>query len=185
MMWLTILLLVLLGWLIYLFNSLIGLKNRADNAWADIDVQLKRRYDLIPNLVEVVKGYAAHERGTLENVTAARGAAMSAVTPAAKAEAEPNLLVGLRSIFAIAEAYPDLKANEEFLKLQDTLTDIENYLQGARRYYNAVVRDLNTKLQVFPNNLVAPLFAVRPREYFALASEQEAQTVDVSFEKKP
>lgn len=185
MIWIALLTLAVVLWLIFLFNSLVSLSNRADAAWADIDVQLKRRYDLVPNLVEVVKGYAAHERGTFEKVAAARAAAMGAYSPAEKTTMEPDLVSGLRSIFALAEAYPALKANEEFLKLQTGLTEIEDTLQSARRYYNAIVRDLNTKLQVFPNNLIAPLFSVRAREYFQLDNADEAKAVTVKFEGKP
>lgn len=182
MFWIvSIAVIVVVLWLIYVFNSLISLLNRADNAWADIDVQLKRRYDLVPNLVEVVKGYAKHERGTFEKVAAARAAAQMSSTPDQKNQTETALASGILTLFALAEAYPQLKANEEFLHLQNNLAEIENALQGARRYYNAVVRDLNTKLQVFPNNAVAPLFGMRPRDYFQLDSNAEAQAVDVQF----
>jgi LemA protein len=181
MIWLLLPVVLIVGWLIYLYNALIRLANRADNAWADIDVQLKRRYDLVPNLVEVVKGYAAHERTTFEKVAAARAAAMDAYSPAEKNVVEPNLIAGVRSLFALAEAYPALKANEEFLNLQRNLAEIEDQVQAARRYYNAVVRDLSIKLQSFPNALVAPLFGVKPREYFQLDSPAEAQAVNVKF----
>ena len=179
--WVILALLGLVGWMIYLFNTLVGLSNRADAAWADIDVQLKRRYDLVPNLVETVKGYAAHESGTFEKVATARTAALDTYTPAEKTKSEPPLVAGVHQLLALAEAYPSLKANEEFLSLQHTLTDIEDYLQSARRYYNAVVRDLNTQVQMFPNNLVASLLAVGPREYFQLDNEQEAKPATVSF----
>lgn len=184
MIWIGLLLLAVILWLIVLFNALVSLRNRADGAWADIDVQLKRRYELVPNLVEVVKGYATHERSTFENVAGARAAAMDARSPAEKTQAEPALVSGLHSVFALAEAYPALQANEEFLKLQTTLTQIEDSLQSARRYYNAVVRDLNTKLQVFPNNLIAPLFRIRTREYFQLDNADEGKAVPVSFGNK-
>ena len=178
-------LLVVTGWLIYVFNTLVSLSNRADAAWADIDVQLKRRYDLVPNLVETVKGYAAHETGTFQKVAAARAAGLDAFTPGEKSQTEPTLAAGVRQLFAVAEAYPELKANEEFLRLQNSLADIEDYLQSARRYYNAVVRDLNITAQMFPNNWVAPLFAVRPREYFQLDSPDQAKPAEVSFGAKP
>jgi LemA protein len=181
MIWTGFLLLALVVWLVFVSNSLVRLTNRADAAWADIDVQLKRRYDVVPNLVGVVKGYAAHERGTFEKVAAARAVAMDAYSPASKSQAEPGLVSGLRSVFALAEAYPALKANDEFLKLQAALTDIENCLQSARRYYNAVVRDLNTRPQIFPNNMMAPLFGVRKREYFQLDNAEEAEAVSVNL----
>src|SRR5258706_10104643 len=134
-----------------MYNGLVRLKVQADNAWADIDVQLKRRYDLIPNLVETVKGYAGHEKGTLEGVVAARNQAMSAQGPAAKGEAEGMLTGALRQVFALAEAYPQLRAVESFTQLQNTLNQIEDTLQNARRYYNAVVRDFNTMIEQFPS----------------------------------
>ncbi len=136
--------------LIGIYNSLVQLRVRADNAWADIDVQLKRRYDLIPNLVETVKGYAAHEKGTFENVAKYRSAAMAASTPAEKSEAEGQLTYALRGLLAVAEAYPQLRASEQFQSLQGSLSGLEDAIQNARRYYNAVVRDLNTKIQTFP-----------------------------------
>src|SRR5208337_2009937 len=139
-------LVLLVIFVISMYNSLVRLKVTCDNAWADIDVQLKRRYDLIPNLVETVKGYAAHEKGTLEAVVAARNQAMSTQGPAAKAEAEGALTTALRQVFALAEAYPQLKAVESFTQLQQSLSQIEDSVQNARRYYNAVVRDLNTKI---------------------------------------
>ena len=183
--WLVLILLALVGWLIHVFNGLVGLSNTADAAWADIDVQLKRRYDLVPNLVEVTKGYAAHESAAFEKVATARTAGMGAYTPGEKSQTEPNLVAGLHSIFALAESYPQLKANEEFLNLQHTLADIEDYLQSARRYYNAVVRDLNTRTEAFPNNYLASLFGVTVREYFQLDSAQEAKPAPVSFGAKP
>src|SRR5256712_7352546 len=138
-----------------MYNGLVRLKVQTDNAWADIDVQLKRRYDLIPNLVETVKGYAGHEKGTLEAVINARNRAMSATSPGAKAEAESMLSGALKSLFALSEAYPQLRAIESFTSLQASLTQIEDTVQNARRYYNAVVRDLNTKIQQFPTNIFA------------------------------
>jgi LemA protein len=157
-----------------LYNGLVALKVRADGAWADIDVQLKRRYDLIPNLVETVKGYASHEKGTLEAVINARSRAMSATTPADRAEAE-NILTGtLKSLFALAEAYPQLRAAENFGSLQASLASIEDAIQNARRYYNAVVRDLNTRILQFPSNLVAQAARIREREFFEIAETEKA-----------
>lgn len=176
----TIVVLVIL-WIIGAFNRLVTLRNRTDESWSDIDVQLKRRYDLIPNLVETVKGYAKHEREAFENVTKARAAALSAQGPQAKGEAD-NLLTGaLKSLFAIVEAYPDLKANQNFLQLQDELADTENKIQAARRFYNANVRDFNTAQQTFPTNLLASSFGFRPREFFALETGAEKQPVAVKF----
>ena len=155
-------------WVVAAYNRFIRMVMRSKEAWADIDVQLKRRYDLIPNLVETVKGYAAHEKGVFENVTAARARAMDAGGVAAKGQAE-NLLSGaLKSLFAVAEAYPDLKANQNFLELQRELEDTENKIQAARRFYNANVRDLNTALQSFPGNAIAEWFRFEPREFFEL-----------------
>src|ERR1051325_9907784 len=140
---------------IVLYNGLVQLKIRADSAWSDIDVQLKRRHDLIPNLVETVKGYAAHEKGTFENIAKWRSAAMSATTPGDRAQAEGQLTMALKSLFAVAEAYPQLKANENFMSLQNSLTQIESDVQNSRRYYNAVVRDYNTRIATFPANMIA------------------------------
>jgi LemA protein len=179
---LLVILLALVVIVVGIYNSLVRLRVQTDNAWADIDVQLKRRYDLIPNVVETVKGYAAHEKTTLENVIKARNAAMSAQGPAAKAEAE-NLLTGaLRQLFALAEAYPQLRAVESFTQLQNTLGQIEDAIQNARRYYNAVVRDLNTKIQMFPSNLVASLFTFKTREFFELADAAQREAPKVSFQ---
>jgi len=164
-----------------MYNSLVGLRVQADNAWADIDVQLKRRYDLIPNLVETVKGYAGHEKDTLEGVVAARNSAMSAVGPAAKAESEGMLTQALRQVFALAEAYPQLRAVETFSQLQQTLNQIEDTIQNARRYYNAVVRDFNTKIQQFPSNIVAGIFNFKPREFFEISAPAEREAPKVSF----
>jgi LemA protein len=164
----------------FIYNSLVQLKVRADGAWSDIDVQLKRRYDLIPNLVETVKGYAGHERGTLESVIQARTAAMSARGPVAKAEAENVLTGALKSLFALAEAYPQLRAAENFAQLQRSLGDIEDDIQNARRYYNAVVRDLNTRILQFPSNLVARSFGFHEREFFEIA-EAERSVPRVAF----
>jgi LemA protein len=171
----------LVAWFIAIYNSLVGLKVQAENAWADIDVQLKRRYDLIPNVVETVKGYAGHEKSTLEGVINARNRAMSAAGPAAKAEAENMLTSALRQLFALAEAYPQLRAVESFNELQNTLNAIEDAIQNARRYYNAVVRDFNTKLVQFPSNIVAGMFAMRPREFFELADAAQREAPRVQF----
>jgi LemA protein len=164
-----------------MYNGLVRLKVQCDNAWADIDVQLKRRYDLIPNLVETVKGYAGHEKGTLEAVIAARNQAMTATSPADKAQAE-NILSGtLKSLFALSEAYPQLRAVESFTSLQNTLAQIEDTVQNARRYYNAVVRDLNTKIQQFPTNIFANMLGFKPREFFEVSSAAEREAPKVSF----
>jgi len=164
-----------------MYNGLVRLKVQCDNAWADIDVQLKRRYDLIPNLVETVKGYAGHERETLEGVVAARNQAMSTTGPAAKGEAEGVLTQALRQVFALAEAYPQLRAVESFSQLQQTLNQIEDTIQNARRYYNAVVRDLNTKIQQFPSNIIAGMFNFKPREFFEINAPAERDVPKVSF----
>ena len=167
--------------IIGLYNSLIRLKNRVDEAWSDIDVQLKRRHDLIPNLVETVKGYAAHEQQTLEKVVQARNAAMQAGTAAEKAKAENMLSDTLKSIFALAESYPNLKANENFLELQRELTDTEDKIQAARRFYNGNVRDFNTKLQVFPTNIIAGMLKFSAREFFEIGEPSERENVNVKF----
>jgi LemA protein len=161
-------LLVLAG--IGIYNGLVRLRVQSDNAWADIDVQLKRRTDLIPNVVETVKGYASHERQTLEAVIAARNRAVSAQNagPAERGQAEGALTGALRGLFALAEAYPQLRAAENFGQLQSTLAQIEEAVQNARRYYNAVVRDLNTKVQQFPSNIVAGMFGFGNREFFEI-----------------
>lgn len=178
---LVLILIVVIG----IYNSLIRLRVQADNAWADIDVQLKRRYDLIPNLVETVKGYAAHEKGTLEAVVNARNRAMSASSPADKAEAENMLSGALKSLFALSEAYPQLRAVESFTALQNSLSQIEDSVQNARRYYNAVVRDLNTKIQVFPSNIFANMMGFKPREFFEVSAPAEREAPKVSFNNPP
>src|SRR2546426_12073936 len=172
-------LLVVLG--IGMYNSLVRLKVQTDNAWADIDVQLKRRYDLIPNLVETVKGYAGHEKGTLEAVINARNRAMSATSPSDKAQAENILSGALKSLFALAEAYPQLRAIESFTSLQNSLSQIEDTVQNARRYYNAVVRDLNTKIQQFPTNILAGMMGFKLREFFEVTAPAEREVPKVSF----
>lgn len=167
--------------IVFLYNGLVRLNVQCENAWADIDVQLKRRYDLIPNLVETVKGYAAHEKGTFEAVVAARSQSMSAQGPAAKGEAEGMLAGALRQLFAVAEAYPQLRAADNFLQFQGTLNEIEDTLQNARRYYNAAVRDLNTRIQQFPSNMVAGLGNFKPREFFEITAPAEREVPRVSF----
>ena len=177
-----IVLIVLVLWAVIAFNGLISLRNRAKEAWADIEVQLKRRYDLIPNLVNTVKGYATHESSAFENVTKARSAAMGAGTVADKAANENMLAGALKSVFAIAEAYPDLKANQNFLALQNELSDTENKIQSARRFYNGNVRDLNTKIEVFPSNILANAFHFTKMEFFDIPDNDAAQNpVEVKF----
>src|SRR3981189_2107917 len=178
------LIVVVVGLFLYLmvtYNGLVRLKVQCDNAWSDIDVQLKRRYDLIPNIVETVKGYATHEKGTLEAVVAARNQAMTAQGPAAKGEAEGMLTGALRQVFALAEAYPQLRAVESFTQLQNTLNEIEDTLQNARRYYNAVVRDFNTMIEQFPSNIVAGMGHFKEREFFQVAAAAEREVRKVSF----
>jgi len=153
-------------WFIFVYNGLIGLRNRVEEAWSDIEVQLKRRYDLIPNLVETVKGYAKHEDSVFTKVTEARTAAMGAQTMAEHAEAENMLSQTLKSLFAVSENYPQLQASTNFLDLQNNLTDSEDKIQAARRFYNGNVRDFNTKLQVFPTNLVANMLGFTKREFY-------------------
>jgi len=180
----TILLLVVVviaAWFVFIYNGLIRLKVRTDEAWSDIDVQLKRRYDLIPNLVSTVKGYAAHESGVFEKVTEARSKAMGATTAAEKGAAENALSGTLKSLFAIAENYPELKANTNFLELQRELSDTENKIQAARRFYNGTVRDLNTKIQVFPDSIVAGILGIKQREFFEIEEAAQKETPKVEF----
>jgi LemA protein len=180
----VIFLLVLAGVIVAIitvYNKLVGLRQRSEEAWSDIDVQLKRRTDLVPNLVETVKGYAAHERGTLDQVVRARSAAVAAQTPEARAQAENQLTGALRQLFALAESYPDLKANENFRELQGSLSQIEETIQSSRRYYNAVVRDLNTTIDSFPSNQIALFFRFVKRQYFELDRPEERQVPRVSF----
>ena len=170
-------------WLIYTYNRFVQLTNRTEEAWSDIDVQMKRRYDLIPNLVETVKGYAAHEAGTLQKVTEARTKAMGAQTVAEHAEAENMLTGALKSLFAVSEAYPDLKANSNFVELQRELSDTENKIQAARRFYNGVVQELQNAIEMFPSNFVGSTFGFKTREFFQLEEGEQAarQPVKVSF----
>ena len=174
---------VLVLWVVFSYNGFVSKVNRTKEAWADIDVQLKRRYDLIPNLVAAVKGYAAHESAAFENVTKARSAAMGATTPGAKADAENQLSGTLKTLFAVAEAYPELKANENFLQLQRELGDTEDKIQAARRFYNGNVQDLNISVQSFPGNVIAGMFNFKPMDLFQLGAGEEAarQPVEVKF----
>src|SRR3989344_8856252 len=175
-----IVIVLIILWLIAVYNSLVKGKNRVDDSWSDIDVQLKRRYDLIPNLVETVKAYAKHESTVFENVSAARSAAMGAKTPEEHAKAENALTGTLKTLFAVAESYPELKASQNFLQLQDELSDTENKVQASRRFYNGNVRDFNTKIQVFPSNLVASLLGFKKFEFFE-ADGEERENVKVKF----
>ncbi|HVH85333.1 MAG TPA: LemA family protein [Terriglobales bacterium] len=167
--------------LVVLYNGLAGLRVRADSAWSDIDVQLKRRHDLIPNLVETVKGYAAHEKGTFENIARYRSAAMSATTVDEKAQAEGQLTQALRGLLAVAENYPQLRASEQFTSLQSSLSQTEDAIQNSRRYYNAVVRDLNTKIATFPSNIIAGMFNFTPRQFFQTETAEDRATPVVKF----
>jgi LemA protein len=168
-------------WFIFAYNRFVRLITRAKEAWSDIEVQMKRRYDLIPNLVSTVKGYAAHESTAFENVTKARAMAMGAGTLAEKAGAENMLGNALKSLFAVAEAYPDLKANQNFLDLQRELSDTEDKIQAARRFYNTNVRDLNIATDTFPSNLIANIFKFSKMEFFGLDDEAAKEPVKVQF----
>ncbi|HOX40794.1 MAG TPA: LemA family protein [bacterium] len=168
---------------IAMYNRLIRLNVRTDEAWSDIDVQLRRRYDLIPNLVETVKGYAKHESEAFENVTKARAEALGAQSVTDKSKAENQLEGALKSIFAVAEAYPELKANENFAKLQADLTDTEDKIQAARRFYNANVRDMNIAVQTFPTNIFANMLGFKKRDLFELDEEAAKGPVKVDFSK--
>ncbi len=180
-LWAILAVLILIGgWLVLTYNSLIHSRNRVDEAWSDIEVQLKRRYDLIPNIVETVKAYAKHEQKVFKDVTEARTKAMQAKTPEEHAKAENMLTGALKSLFAVAEAYPQLQAAGNFLNLQHELTDAENKIQAARRFYNGNVRDFNTKIQVFPTNLIAGMFGFTKREFFD-APDVAAEPPQVKF----
>ncbi len=169
-------------WVIIAFNGFVTLKNRSQEAWADIDVQLKRRYDLIPNLVNAVKGYMTHESGTFEKITQARASAMNAQGVKEKGKSEDMLSGALKSLFAVTENYPDLKANQNFLELQTELSDTENKIQSARRFYNGNVRDLNIKIESFPSSVIANLFKFAKRDFFELAEgSKEKENVEVNF----
>jgi len=169
-------------WGVLAYNGLITLRNRVEEAWSDIDVQLKRRYDLIPNLVSTVKGYASHEKETFENVTKARSQAMQAENPHEKAQAENFLSDTLKSLFAVSEAYPDLKANQNFLELQRELSDTENKIQASRRFYNGNVRDYNIKIETVPTNIIANMFTFTKREFFELDESEQAAKDPVKVE---
>lgn len=176
----VVVVLALFLWITY--NSLVTLKIRVDEAWSDITVQLKRRFDLIPNLINTVKGYAAHESGVFEKVTEARANAMNAQGVKETAEAENQFEGALKSLFAVAEAYPDLKANQNFIQLQQELVDTEDKIQAARRFYNGGVRDLNTKIQIFPNNIFAGMLGFKQREFFEVEDQATVeQPVNVQF----
>jgi LemA protein len=176
-----VVLLILLGiFVVVTYNGLVSLRNRIENAWAQIDVQLKRRYDLIPNLVETVKGYASHERETLDAVITARNAGMNATGPAEQAQAENMISGALKSLFALSEAYPDLKANQNFAQLQEELTGTEGRIAYARQFYNDTVYRYNTKIQSFPSNVLANTFSFSEREYFQADDESRGPT-QVSF----
>lgn len=172
---------VIILWLIATFNGLITRKRRVDEAWSDIDVQLKRRYDLIPNLMGAVKGYLQHEQGVLEKVTQARAAAMGAHTPAEHGKAENMLTSALKSLFAVSENYPELKASQNFLQLQDELSDTENKIQAARRFYNGNVRDYTIAIEQFPTNLIAKSFGFKGREFFEITDGAEREVPKVAF----
>ncbi len=175
---------VLVLWVIFSYNRLVRTRNRVREAWADIDVQLKRRYDLIPNLVETVKGYASHEKSVLENVTKARANAISAEKtgdPKKVAEAENQLAGTLKTLFAVSENYPDLKASDNFLELQRELRDTEDKIQAARRFYNRNVRDFNTKIEMFPVNIIAGMFKFEKRDFFEIEEPAERENVEVKF----
>jgi LemA protein len=177
-----IVLVVLIAAAIGIYNGLVTSRNRVDEAWSDIEVQLKRRYDLIPNLVNTVKGYSKHEEGVFMQVTNARAAAMTAPAGSAKLAAENQLSQTIRSLFAVAENYPELKANQNFLSLQSDLTDTEDKIQAARRFYNGNVRDYNTKLQTMPTNIFASMFGFAPRSFFDIDEKgPEGQPVNVQF----
>lgn len=177
-----VVILVVIGLIVAgMYNGLVQLRVRADNAWSDIDIQLKRRHDLIPNLVETVKGYAAHEKGTFENVARYRSAAMAATSTEDRAQAEGQLTQALRGLLAVAESYPELKANTQFQSLQQSLAELEDAIQNSRRYYNAVVRDLNTKIQSFPSNIIAGMFNFQQRQFFEITDAAERAVPNVKF----
>jgi len=183
MTWIILLILIaLIAWVVIIYNSLIKSKNRTEEAWSDIDVQLKRRHDLIPNLIATVKGYANHENEVFVKVTEARSQAMQAKSIDDKIQSENQLMGTLKSLFAVAENYPELKANQNFLKLQTELTDTENKIQASRRFYNGNVRDFNTKIQVFPTNIIANTLGFKTYKFFE-ASEDEKELPIVNFEK--
>ncbi|MEO0142062.1 MAG: LemA family protein [candidate division WOR-3 bacterium] len=177
---LLIIIILLVFWIIAIYNGLVVKRTRVDNGWAQIDVQLKRRYDLIPNLVETVKGYAAHEREVLEKVAELRSRAMGAASPKEAAEANNMLTATLKTLFAVAENYPQLKANENFMRLQEELSATENKIAFARQFYNDVVMDYNATIQKFPQTIIASMFNFKPREFFEAPAE-EREAVRVKF----
>lgn len=168
-------------WIVFSYNGLIRTRNRVREAWSDIEVQLKRRYDLIPNLIETVKGYMAHEKGVFEGVTEARTRAMGANKKEDKLAAENQLSATLKTLFAVSENYPDLKANANFLELQRELSDTEDKIQAARRFYNSMVLSMNTRVQIFPTNLIAKMFHFKEEEFFETKEEKEKEPVQVRF----
>jgi LemA protein len=183
----TLLIVIIVAVLMYVmvaYNGMIKMRNQVKEAWSDIDVQLKRRYNLIPNIVETVKGYAAHEEGVFTKVTEARANAINATNVKDQGNAENMLAGALKSLFAVAEAYPDLKANENFMQLQNELVDTEDKIQSARRFYNSIVRDFNTKIQQFPAKIIAQVFAFKSEEFFEIGNEEEKKVVQVSFNKE-
>ncbi len=172
---------VVLIWVMAAYNRFVRLRVRAEESWRDVDTQLKRRWDLIPNVMETVKGYAAHEREVFERVTQARAQGQAATTPKEQQAADAQLRSAMVNLFAVAEAYPQLKANENFLQLQSSLGEVEDSIQKSRRYYNAIVRDFNTAIQVFPGSLIAGLFGFKPREFFALEDDAQREAPKVKF----
>jgi LemA protein len=181
-LWIVVAVIVVAGLMLMgMYNGLVQLKVRGDSSWSDIDVQLKRRHDLIPNIVETVKGYAAHEKGTFENIARYRSQAIAASTPAEKGPAEAQLTQAMRGLYAVAENYPQLQANQNFLSLQNTLSQVEDNIQNARRYYNAVVRDFNTRVQSFPTNILAGMFGFSPRQFFEMETAADRENVAVKF----
>ena len=174
---------VVVLWLVFTYNSLVRMRFRAREALSDIDVQLKRRFNLIPNLVETVKGYASHEKQVLENVTKARAAVAEGGGPLERAEKENVLSNTLKTLFAVAENYPDLKANANFLDLQRELADTENKIQASRRFYNTTIRDLNTRIKSFPTNMIAGMFKFKEEKFFAVDSDEEKEVPKVEFNK--
>lgn len=182
MLYFWIVLALIMVWLVFMYNSLVTSRNRVDEAWSDIEVQLKRRYDLIPNLVNTVKGYTKQESSVLENVTRLRTEAMNAQTPAERLKDENMLTGALKSLFAVAESYPDLKSNQNFMQLQSDLTDTEDKIQASRRFYNGNVRDFNTKLQTFPTNTFAGMLGFTVKPFFDIDEKgAEGQPVNVQF----
>lgn len=183
-MLLVLIVVAAIGLVIFTYNRMIKMRNQAEEAWSDIDVQLKRRYNLIPNIVESVKGYAAHEESVFTKVTEARTSAINASSRQEQAKAEDMLSGALKSLFAVAENYPELKANENFMQLQTELVDTEDKIQAARRFYNGTVRDYNTSLQVFPSSMIAQMFKFEAKEFFEVEDAKEKEAVQVSFKKE-